>query len=101
VSPVKYELGSYIPEDDILHSNTVETSNLTVAKSFLRLINWHRAMKMCREWMHSSTVCCLVERWGEWSASRPGHFTPREEPHPSLPVTHWIWDLTAEPGDVV
>jgi hypothetical protein len=29
VSPVKYELGFYIPEDDILHSHRVETSNLT------------------------------------------------------------------------
>jgi hypothetical protein len=28
VSPVKYELGFYIPEDDILHSPTVKTSNL-------------------------------------------------------------------------
>jgi hypothetical protein len=24
VSPVRYELGSYIPEDDILHSNCLE-----------------------------------------------------------------------------
>jgi hypothetical protein len=29
VSPVKYEQGSYIPEDDILHSHAVKTSNLT------------------------------------------------------------------------
>jgi hypothetical protein len=29
VSPMKYELGLYIPEDDILHSTAVKTSNLT------------------------------------------------------------------------
>jgi hypothetical protein len=29
MSPVKYELGFYIPEDDILHSPPVKTSNLT------------------------------------------------------------------------
>jgi hypothetical protein len=30
VSPVKYELGSLIPEDGILHSHRRETSNLTL-----------------------------------------------------------------------
>jgi hypothetical protein len=29
MSPVKYEVGFYIPEDDILHSHCRETSNLT------------------------------------------------------------------------
>jgi hypothetical protein len=29
VSHVKYELGFYIPEDDILHSHRRETSNVT------------------------------------------------------------------------
>jgi hypothetical protein len=29
VSPVKYDLGFYIPGDDILHSDAVKTSNLT------------------------------------------------------------------------
>jgi hypothetical protein len=29
VSPVRYEMGFYIPEDDILHSHSVKTSNLT------------------------------------------------------------------------
>jgi hypothetical protein len=29
VSPVKYELGFYIPEDDILHSHRRESSDLT------------------------------------------------------------------------
>jgi hypothetical protein len=29
VSPVKYELGIYIPGDDILHSDAVKTSSLT------------------------------------------------------------------------
>jgi hypothetical protein len=35
VSPVKYELGFYIPEDDILHSHRRE--NL---KSYLALTGW-------------------------------------------------------------
>jgi hypothetical protein len=35
VSPVKYELGFYIPEDDILHSHRRE--NL---KSFIALTGW-------------------------------------------------------------
>jgi hypothetical protein len=29
MSPVKYELGFYITEDDILHNLVVKTSNLT------------------------------------------------------------------------
>jgi hypothetical protein len=29
MSPVKYELGLYIPEEDILHSSAVKISNLT------------------------------------------------------------------------
>jgi hypothetical protein len=39
------------------------------------------------EWRYNSThslTSSLDE--GEWSASRPGHFTPRERP----PGTHWI-----------
>jgi hypothetical protein len=35
VSPVKYELGFYIPEDDILHSHCCE--NL---KSYIALTGW-------------------------------------------------------------
>jgi hypothetical protein len=35
VSPVKYELGVYIPEDDILHSHSRE--NL---KSYITLTGW-------------------------------------------------------------
>jgi hypothetical protein len=35
VSPVKYELGLYIPEDDILHSHGRE--NL---KSYIALTGW-------------------------------------------------------------
>jgi hypothetical protein len=29
MSPVRYEMGLYIPEDDILHSHAVKTSDLT------------------------------------------------------------------------
>jgi hypothetical protein len=35
VSPVKYELGFYIPEDDILHSHRRETLN-----SYIALTGW-------------------------------------------------------------
>jgi hypothetical protein len=35
MSPVRYELGFYIPEDDILHSHCRE--NL---KSYIPLIDW-------------------------------------------------------------
>jgi hypothetical protein len=35
VSPVKYELGSYIPEDDILHSYSRENF-----KSYIALTGW-------------------------------------------------------------
>jgi hypothetical protein len=35
VSPVKYELGFYIPEDGILHSHCREN-----IKSYIAFINW-------------------------------------------------------------
>jgi hypothetical protein len=35
VSPVKYELGFCIPEDDILHSHRRE-----ILKSYIALIGW-------------------------------------------------------------
>jgi hypothetical protein len=35
VSPVKYELGFYIPEDDILHSHRRE-----YLKSYIALTGW-------------------------------------------------------------
>jgi hypothetical protein len=39
------------------------------------------------EWRYSSTHSSTSALdWGEWSASRPGRFTPRER----APVTHWI-----------
>jgi hypothetical protein len=44
-------------------------------------------MKAYGEWIYSSThSLTLALDGGEWSASRPGHFTPRE----SAPGTHWI-----------
>jgi hypothetical protein len=41
VSPLRYELGIYIPEDDILHSHHRETSILTFGRylSFLQYRN--------------------------------------------------------------
>jgi hypothetical protein len=47
VSPVKYELGSYIPEDDILHSDRREN----LRSCFLALnvmIAWPRALMQTR-----------------------------------------------------
>jgi hypothetical protein len=39
------------------------------------------------EWRHRSTHSLTLELdGGEWSASRPGRFTPRER----APGTHWI-----------
>jgi hypothetical protein len=41
------------------------------------------------EWRYSSTHSLTTALdGGEWSASRPGRFTPRER----APVTHWIGD---------
>jgi hypothetical protein len=39
------------------------------------------------EWRYSSAHPLTSELdWGEWSASRPSRFTPRER----APCTHWI-----------
>jgi hypothetical protein len=47
----------------------------------------HHAMKTYREWRYSSThYLTSALDGGEWSASRPGRFTPRER----APATHWI-----------
>jgi hypothetical protein len=42
VSPVKYELGFYIPEDDILHSHSREN-----IKSYIALTGW------ALQWRHN------------------------------------------------
>jgi hypothetical protein len=41
------------------------------------------------EWRHSSmhSLTSALDE-GEWTASRPGHFTPKER----APITHWIGD---------
>jgi hypothetical protein len=45
-----------------------------------------------REWRYSSTHSLTSALdGGEWSASRPGRFTPRER----ASVTHWIGDWVA------
>jgi hypothetical protein len=38
------------------------------------------------EWRYSSTHSLTALDGGEWSASRPGHFTSKER----VPGTHWI-----------
>jgi hypothetical protein len=43
VSPVKYELGFYIPEDDILHSNRREN-----VKSYTEIVDFIVRNKICR-----------------------------------------------------
>jgi hypothetical protein len=50
MSPVKYELGSYIPEDDILHSHCREKPNSNVAAV------------SCRRWAKSTLI--LVPLFG-------------------------------------
>jgi hypothetical protein len=47
------------------------------------------------EWKYSSTFLDLGTRWNEWSATRPGRFTPGERSH----GTHWIWGWVAGPRD--
>jgi hypothetical protein len=46
-------------------------------------------------WRYSSThsLTSVLDR-GEWSASRPGRFTPRER----APGTHWIRDWVGGSG---
>jgi hypothetical protein len=68
VSPVKYELGFYIPEDAILHSPCIVTSNLTyctlllinmVLELLLPSIKLHPIL----EWTHTSsrhTFCVIL-----------------------------------------
>jgi hypothetical protein len=43
-------------------------------------------MKAYWEWMYSSTHSLTSALGGEWSASRPSRFTPRER----IPGTNWI-----------
>jgi hypothetical protein len=43
VSPVKYEMGFYIPEDGILHSQTVKTTDLT-KEQILSMISSRREL---------------------------------------------------------
>jgi hypothetical protein len=52
--------------------------------------NWSpRYEDVMREWSYRSTHSLTSALdGGEWSASRPGRFTPRER----APVTHWIGD---------
>jgi hypothetical protein len=57
-------------------------------KLSLCFLNWApRHEGVLREWMYSSThsLTSALDR-GDWSATRPGRFTPRE----GAPGTHWI-----------
>jgi hypothetical protein len=40
VSPVKYEMGFYIPEDDILHSHRRENLKSYIESRLLLLLSW-------------------------------------------------------------
>jgi hypothetical protein len=56
-------------------------------KVFSVLLFEHHAMKAY--WRSGGIAPCILDlgtRLGEWSASRPGRFTPRER----APDTHWI-----------
>jgi hypothetical protein len=68
----------------------VESVNLTIKIKLSLCFLFNRAPRhegLLEEWRHSSTHSLT---WaldgGEWSASRPGRFIPRER----APVTHWI-----------
>jgi hypothetical protein len=58
-----------------------------VKSSLCFFLTEHHAMKAYWEWRYSSTHSLLsaLDR-DEWSASRPGRFTPRER----IPATHWL-----------
>jgi hypothetical protein len=57
-----------------------------MVKLFLCLTKQH-AIKKYWEWRYSTTHYLMSALYGgEWSASRPGRFTPRER----APGTHWI-----------
>jgi hypothetical protein len=47
VSPVKYELGFYIPEDDILHSDCRENLKSYISPNTIKIIG-PRDMKLSR-----------------------------------------------------
>jgi hypothetical protein len=56
VSPVKYELGFYIPEDDILHSHCRENLKFSTQQSAGCYTN--------REQMVNEHYTSLMEPWG-------------------------------------
>jgi hypothetical protein len=60
VSPAKYELGFYIPEDDILHSHRRE--NLKSYTNDLKLVNMvytYVLTELLRLWTLSITLLCV------------------------------------------
>jgi hypothetical protein len=59
---------------------TYDTS--TEMKSVCNIIKVKKKVKLTE---HRDNFTCLLDR-GEWSASRPGRFTPKE----GSPGTHWI-----------
>jgi hypothetical protein len=72
----------------MLHTDHSRLNHRKVKVQLPCAFNWvPRHKGVLREWRYSSThslISALDE--GEWSASRPGHFTPRK----TAPVTHWI-----------
>jgi hypothetical protein len=64
----------------------IEVKVKVKVKLFLYLTK-HHAMRAYWEWRYSSSHSLTSALdGGEWSASRPGRFTPRER----APGTHWI-----------
>jgi hypothetical protein len=56
---------------------------------FLSFLTEHHGMRLIGEWRYSSTHSLTSALdGGEWLASRPGRFTPRER----APSTYWIGD---------
>jgi hypothetical protein len=65
VSPVKYELGFYIPEDDILHGHCREN-----IKSYIALTGWTGHVAGCGKKKHSLRKL-VVKAEGKRPLGRP------------------------------
>jgi hypothetical protein len=64
---------------DSMNRRSVVKVHLKVQVKLSLCLTKHHAMKACWEWRYSSTLSFTSALdGGEWSASRPGRFTPRE-----------------------
>jgi len=81
---INYVLIKLIPQINVRRNDLI----LKVKVKLPLCFNWApRHEGVLGEWMYGSihSLTSALD-WGEWSASRTGHFTPRER----APATHWI-----------